>query len=280
MTGGYGLYGVRLSGIGPSGSLGEVPPSYPEWTISVTAKRDEPDAKDRFLEGAEWGFEFGDGGLARVSQRGKGGALSLALPRPVPDRELGHPYLSVIGLVASLWGGGIAMHAGVFEAHGSAWIVAAAKGGGKSTTLALLAMAGQAVLADDLAVMNDQLVVHRGPRFIDLRREVSDALGLGDAIGMLGARERWRYRIGSAPLSLPLGGIIVPGWGEESIHRLDTRERLGLVAATLPITYPNDRNRLILDLANTVPVLRWNRKHDLSGASDAVQRMLAAIATT
>jgi hypothetical protein len=269
----HGLYGARIEGIDGGDGLGEVPADYPRWTVTVSGAPSED-----FLEGASWGFRLGDGGLARAEQDGTGGRLHLALSRPVAERDLGHPFLSIVGVLGPLWAGGVALHGGVFLSHGRAWVVMGGKEGGKSTTLALLARAGHRVMADDLAVVAPNLMVHRGPRFVDLRQEASESLGVGEPIGMLGTRERWRYRLGEAPLAAPLGGLILPRWGdEEGVGTLDAVSRLRLVASSFPVAYPNDRSALVMDIANGVPTLVWTRPQGLDGAAGAVERMLAEL---
>ncbi len=269
----HGLYGVIIEGIDGGDGWGEVQAGSPRWNVTV-----EGPPTQQFLEGAQWGFKLGDGGLARAEQAGTGGKLRLALTRPVPTRDLGHPYLSVVGMLAPLWAGGVALHGGVFVSYGRAWVMMGSKGGGKSTTLALMAQAGRQVLADDMAVVGSNLMVHRGPRYIDLRQEVSEALGVGEPVGVLGTRERWRYRLGQAPMAAPLGGIIVPRWGdEESVASLDAVTRLRVVASSFPIAYPNDRSALVMDIANSVPMLVWTRPEGLDGAAGAVERMLAEL---
>ena len=138
--------------------------------------------------------------------------MRLFLSRDIPRCDLAHPYLSVTGMLNAYGGDGLGLHAGAVVIDGRAWVIVAAKGGGKTTSLALLDRAGHPVLADDLSVVGPQLQVHRGPRFLDLRREVAERLAIGEDRGFIGMRRRWRYRIRDAPLTAPLGGVVVPVW--------------------------------------------------------------------
>ena len=113
-----GLYGARIDGIDGGDGMGEVPADDPRWTVTVSGT-----PSDDFLVGAQWGFRLGDGGLARAEQDGTGGKLDLALSRPIAERDLGHPFLSVVGVLGPLWAGGVALHGGVFLARGRAWVV-------------------------------------------------------------------------------------------------------------------------------------------------------------
>ena len=80
-----------------------------------------------------------------------------------------HPYLWPAAAVYARWRGAETLHAGAIRLPGQlgAWVVMAAGGGGKSSLLAGLAMAGCEVVADDLVVV-DGADCYAGPRCIDL----------------------------------------------------------------------------------------------------------------
>jgi len=176
-------------------------------------------------------------------------------------------------MLNAYWGDRIPLHAGAVGIDGKAWLIATTKAGGKSTTLALLAIAGHPVLADDLSVIDSGLHVHRGPRFIDLRQEAAEALGVGEYVGVLGVRERWRYRIADAPLTLPLGGIFIPTWGEPAIEHIAGSARLGPLAASLALRVPAPWDQLLLNIASSVPMVRWSRPPGLAQADRAIAQL-------
>ncbi len=161
-------------------------------------------------------------------------------PRPADAHELAHPCLSAVGLVFARWDGRIALHAGAVLFDGVAWGVLGAREAGKSTTLALLARAGHAVLADDLLVLEGRQAFC-GPRTIDLRPETAARL---DGADLLAVRqgERHRLLLPPAPESAPFGGFVVLGVGDTvsatpvaAAHRVGAlSEHLTLRQAGLP----------------------------------------------
>jgi hypothetical protein len=113
------------------------------------------------------------------------------------------------------WHGRDALHAGAFVLGGRAWAVIGAKGQGKSTTLSYLATHGVTVLSDDLLVAEGGDVLP-GPAFIDLRPQAAAALGIGRDMGMLGARERYRFDVPVPPPRVPLAGWLLLEWGQRT----------------------------------------------------------------
>jgi len=130
---------------------------------------------------------------------------------PVDDDELMHPHMSLIAQAFNRWAGRDALHAGVIELGGSAWLLLGANEAGKSTLLAYLATRGVSVLADDLAVTDGE-VVFSGPRSLDLRDRPP---WLELAVRAVRGGSRLRLALPAAPERLPLGGWIVLGAGEE-----------------------------------------------------------------
>jgi hypothetical protein len=134
-------------------------------------------------------------------------------PEPIREDALVHPHLASAAAVVSRWLGRESLHAGAFVAGGRAWAVLGDRGSGKSSVLAALAVAGHPVLADDLLVL-DGPVALAGPRGIDLRQDAAERLGAGEPLGVVGTRERWRLRIGPAPVETELAGLILLTWGD------------------------------------------------------------------
>ena len=96
---------------------------------------------------------------------------------------------------------------------GKAWGVSGDRGGGKSTTMAGLALDGVPIVSDDLLVL-DGLQVLPAPRSVDLRRTAAAHLGVGTALGVVGARERWRLKVEQLEGEYELAGWIFLRWGE------------------------------------------------------------------
>ncbi len=180
-------------------------------------------------------------------------------------------------MLSAVWGGRIAFHAGAVAIGDRAWMVVSSKGGGKTTTLALLAQKGLPVLADDIAVIDDTLQVHRGPRFLDLRGDVSEALGIGASVGVLGQRERWRHPLGEAPLTLPLGGVVFPHWGDQvAVEPVTGSTRLRLLAPAAALRVPAPWDRLMMDVALSVPMLIWRRPRDFAAIEESIDALVSS----
>ena len=103
-----------------------------------------------------------------------------------------HPYLAPVALVMARWLGREGFHGGGIVAGGGVWGVLGDKTAGKSTTLAWLAREGVGVVSDDVLVIDGGTAL-AGPRSVDLREEAAERLGVGEPMGRVGQRERWRF---------------------------------------------------------------------------------------
>ena len=128
-----------------------------------------------------------------------------------PDRDLVYPYLAPAAAVAARWMGRDSFHAGAVVVGGGAWAILGDNENGKSTTLAWLALHGHPVLTDDLLVVDGEAAL-AGPRCIDLREETSERLGVGEPLGVVGQRERWRLALGVVPAQVLLRGFVTLAW--------------------------------------------------------------------
>lgn len=273
----HGMYGVRIAGLDSCHCLGTVPSDWPEWSVTAEIAM-TPDNREPVSVGAERGLlRLGDGSTAQVERRESGGLIHIQVTQDVAPCDLAHPYLGPVGIFSAYWTDRLPMHAGAVDINGEAWLVLATKAGGKSTTLALLERLGHAVLADDLSIIDPDMVVHRGPRFIDLRRDAAQFLGLGTNIGVLGARERWRHRLGDAPLTLPLGGFITTEWGEQAIEPITGTSRIAAVAGSIALSMPGPWNELFLDVVTSKPLLKWSRPENLGAAEQATGDLLSYV---
>jgi hypothetical protein len=270
-----GAYGLRLSGVdGIDGLLVEAPE---HWTPIELILRAGPIETDKGWVGSRRAeFVTLSGGLIQLDlEQAQAIVTAPDLPRA---EEVVHPYLSSIGAMSAYLAGEESFHAGAVDLDGGAWAIVGDREAGKSSTLAWLASRGIPVVCDDMLVLRGRTAL-AGPRSIDLRRDAAAALGLGDEIGVVGTRERWRLRVAAVEPELELRGWIFLEWGEElAVEPLPVSERLARLlrarAALLPPTDPT----AVLELARLPGlVVRRPRNLDqlrptLEAVTDAIQK--------
>jgi hypothetical protein len=177
--------------------------------------------------------------------------------RPNPECIV-QPHLTTAAASIALHHGRQPFHAGAFAIDGAAWAVLGAKEAGKSTTVALADQLGSVIITDDLLVIEDGMAL-AGPRCIDLRTEAAQALQVGEDLGVVGRRERWRIRVAACPPSVPMGGFIVPSWGTDEIRVLPPVVRLQSLCSNsalqgVTINDPEQYLRLA-----SLPMVSWSR---------------------
>lgn len=269
---GVGAYGLRLDGVDAAGHL--LTPADPAWPAL---------AVERLISTVEPVRQHWDEEHAVL--RLHGGCHVGITRRPLVatfrfteshgDAAMVHPFLSGTCAVVSRWFGRESFHGGAFERGGRAWAVVGDRAAGKSSAMGWLAMNGYQVLTDDLVVI-DGLEVLAGPRCLDLRTDAAAHLGVGDDLGVVGARRRWRVSLPSAPTRLPLGGWIIPAWGDSiDIAGLPPLGRLAQVMPHLMLHTPLDA-AAVLELA-AVPCLRFARPAAWSSLSSSMEALLTAI---
>ena len=167
-------------------------------------------------------------------------------------------------------------HAGAFVAAGKVWGVLGEREAGKSSFLASLALAGIPVLCDDILVL-DHLTALAGPRSIDLRADAAQQLAVGEPLGIVGTRERWRLMLGSVPAELPMGGWISLRWDDRTeASPIRGSNRLRELGAHRGLTlYPPKPDALIELSALPFMALRRPRRWD--SGDGAVKCMLDAL---
>ena len=137
------------------------------------------------------------------------------VPHPVRADELVHPYLAPAAAVIARWLGRESMHAGRVRRPAAARSASSAtREAGKSSTLAWLARAGVDVLCDDMLIVDgDRRSPARARSTCGPTRP--SASGVGEPIGMTGARERWRLRARPDRRPTPsLAGWVFLAWGD------------------------------------------------------------------
>lgn len=264
-----GAYGLTLVGVdGIDRFLLDAPGSWPVVTLGLTG---EPaPARDDFVDDEHGRAEVAvSGGRVRML-RNPLGAVFAKPPAPT-SHELVHPVLSPVAVIAGHWLGRDSFHAGAFVLDGGAWAVVGDRESGKSSTLGRLALDGVDVLCDDVVVLGietESITVMAGPRAIDLRAEASARLGVGEDLGVVGARDRWRLALGAVSPEVPLRGWIFLTWGDRVASRsLPPSERLARIARSRALRVPPRRPETLIRLAALPGVevsrpRRWNTIDD------------------
>lgn len=167
-----------------------------------------------------------------------GRRVTVTAPTSPTEEELIHPYLAPIAAVVSYWLERESFHAGAFAAGAGVWAILGERESGKSSTLAWLAQSGHSIVCDDMLILDGQASL-AGPRSIDLRKEAAEALGVGEPLGVVGARERWRLAVGPVTDELPLVGFFFLAWGDRVGARLvPPSERLARLSAQRGVRLP------------------------------------------
>jgi hypothetical protein len=269
-----GAYGLRLTGVEDAYDvLVPAPDDWQPLELSTTVGDELPEVQWVGSESALLRLRAG-GQVAIDWTRGK---AVFTLPQPVTAAGLVHPYLATVAAVAAHRDGREGFHAGAVVAGAGAWVVIGEKGAGKSSLLALLALRGHAVLADDVVILDASDRALAGPRFVDLRSGAAEQLGVGESVGVLGTRERYRVPIGPVPAATPLRGFVVLAWGDEpTVTRVPAARRLAqLYEHRIARLEPADAQPL-LELS-TLPMYALHRPPDWTSADLAAELLLATL---
>lgn len=266
-----GAYGLRFRGLDAAveADLSPVAPDAPEVDVQVRLALDVA----AFEEVGDDHVSFAHARGPRYDFHRQPATALLSLPQPPDPRALVHPLLTLVGGVFGRWRRALTLHGGAFVVGGAAWAVVAEKDGGKSTTLAGVADAGAAVLADDLVVVERGEAL-AGPRSVDLRPGAAQQLERGEHIGFVGGRHRHRVHLPEPPASAPLAGVVVLAWDDAAppkMSSLDVAERLRLLHVHLAwsVMGPPDAERM-MDLVG-LPVLRLARPRRWEVHDEVVQ---------
>jgi hypothetical protein len=268
-----GCYGFRLAGLrGAAELLVEVPTGWPALELRHAPTDGEPPTLDTI--GPDRAVLALQRGWVELDRRA--GSITFRLPDRPPDRDLVHPYLGGPAAVAARWSGRDSFHAGAVVVGGGAWAVLGDKEAGKSSTLAWLALNGHPVLADDLLVVDGGAAL-AGPRCIDLRGEPASRLGVGEPLGEVGARERWRLQLDPVPAQVPLRGFVTLAWDDEPVvERLRGAERLLALLPGRTVRLEPTRPAEMVDLSS-LPVWRLRRPRRWDALPEAAARLLEAL---
>jgi hypothetical protein len=218
------VYGFGLTGVPQARDLlVDAPADWP----SLHLQRGAPPGEGREQEAVtedRASLWLSGGASARVDR--PSATAEMRVPADTTDGALVHPYLAPVALVMAWWHGRDGFHGGAIALDGGAWAVLGDKEAGKSTTLAALALAGVEVVSDDVLILDGD-GVFAGPRSVDLRPDAARRLGVGEPLGHVGTRERWRLRLPPIAPRLPLRGCIILAWGDApAVEPVRGRERL------------------------------------------------------
>lgn len=272
-----GAYGIRLHGLDDAAELlVRVDPAAPAFTIGSELGRAQDDRAEHVSDDDAY-LRLRSGGDIRIER--EAGRVRFRVPHPVRPDELVHPYLAPAAAVIARWMGRESMHAGAFSVDGVALGIVGTREAGKSSTLAHLAARGIDVLCDDMLIVDGARPI-LGPRSVDLRADAAERLGLGEAIGMTGARERWRLRLPQADGAAVLRGWVFLAWDEEvGVRRLPGPERLARLAGERGLRLPPVRPDALLELTS-LPAWELSRPRDWASLPAAGDRLLELASAT
>ena len=268
-----GAYGLTLENVERARPL--LVPALPDWPrLRIERKLGRSEARYDSLSEREAVLKLRSGGeIALDRDRGR---ATFVLPHRVGTAELVHPLLAPAAAVVAYWLGREPFHASGFVRDGRVWGLIGDRGSGKSTTVARLALEGIDIACDDLLVA-DALDVLAGPRSVDLRRDPAAHLQVGEALGVVGARERWRLRVGPVASRLPLVGWIFLAWGDRTeAVQLSASERVARLGANRAVRVPSRNPAALLDHA-ALPGWELRRPRGFSSLQGAVQCLLETV---
>jgi hypothetical protein len=223
-----GAYGLAIDFPVTPGMFVDAPASWSPWSFAYEI---DPDYRER---PEEWSavaavLHMMPAGLAFVDRAAR--TTRFSVPAKVSRDAFAHPHLASTAVAAGQWAGFTTFHAGSFVRNGSVWAVLGAKEAGKSSTIAWLHNAGFAIMADDLLVTAGG-TAFAGPRCLDLRQGAAEHFGVGQDIGEIGSRSRWRVALPVVEAELPLGGWISLAWDDEvSVRHLGSHEQFSRLVA-------------------------------------------------
>lgn len=277
-----GAYGFRIEGIDSADHLlVPAPPGSPTLAVrwvedtSLPPETDDAEAESTVSFSANGAvIDVGSSGLVEIEREP---AIATFRIRAASDpRGFVHPYLGWAASIVARWVGREVFHAGAFVSGSSAWAILGSRTAGKSSLLAWLHARGRAIVADDLLVVADG-TAFAGPRSLDLREEAAARLGVGEPLGRISTRDRWRIDPGPVPWQVPLAGFVFLAWSDRvEIAEVTGRDRLARLTPHLTIPeVPADPPGLF-ELA-ALPALELRRPRDWSALDAAGDALLAAI---
>jgi hypothetical protein len=271
-----GAYGFKLAGLERARHLlVPAPATWPALEIAVAERQSAPAPPLDRVGPDRAELRLASGGWVAI-ERAPGRAV-YHLPEAPDPAALVHPYLAPVALIAARWLGRESFHAGAFTAGDGVWALLGAKEAGKSTALAWLAAHGHDVICDDALVLDDTTAL-AGPRSIDLRAESADRLGIGEPLGTVGVRERWRAALDPVPAELPFRGWVSLEWGDDvAVEPVRGAARLAALTPHRGVFLEPTRPELLVEYA-AKPHWRLRRPRGWGSLDESLQRLLDALA--
>jgi hypothetical protein len=269
-----GAYGMRIEGLGEARSL--LVPASRSWPLIEVVHRLEQGPFDELdhLGDHRAQLWLQTGGRIEVDRHA--GRAVVVTPRPLTDNDLVHPFLAPVASVIARWHGRTSFHAGAFAIDGAVWGVLGDSSAGKSSLLATLAGRGVGIVTDDILVV-DHDRAFLGPRAIDLREDVARTLRLGEPLGMVGARERWRHTLPQVDGDLRIRGWISLEWGDQfNVARLAPGSRALVLDRSRAVRLAPDDPDEFLRLAS-LPGWKLTRPSDLRSLGPAADHLLEVL---
>jgi hypothetical protein len=263
-----GAYGLWLPDLAAAPELLLAAPD--DWAAWHIERRVGTGSPSEFVDDARARLRAEPDGWVEIDRLRR--SATFRFPIPPGDREMVHPYLAATASVIARWHGRQSFHAGAFVVGGRAWAVLGQRGAGKSSLLARLALRGIPILTDDVLVADGTHGL-AGPRCVDLRRESAEQLGVGEPLGVVGTRERWRLLTGAVEPAVPLGGWIRLAWGGRAIEQLPATAALPAIFASLSLRIePKDPSALMELLA--LPALLLSQPQRIEELSETADCLL------
>jgi hypothetical protein len=269
-----GAYGMRIRGLEEARQL--LVPASESWPLIEVVHRLDQGPFDELdhLSDTRAQLWLQTGGRIDVDRRA--GRAEVLAPRPLTDNDLVHPFLAPVASVIARWHGRTSFHAGAFAIEGAVWGVLGDSSAGKSSLLATLAGRGIGIVTDDIFVVDhDQAFL--GPRAIDLREDTARTLQLGESLGVVGARERWRFRLPQVEGNLRMTGWISLEWGDQvDARQLEPGARVLVLDQSRAVRLAPDDPDEFLRLAS-LPGWKLTRPRALSSLGPAADRLLEVL---
>ena len=257
---GRGAYGLRITGISADDMLVPADRLWPHLRVAVTIAGTDSALTEEAVTEERADLRLRTGGRLEVHRAT--GLARFVVPRRLTDDEVVHPFLAPAAAVMAHWLNRPCFHSGGFVSAGGVWGLVGDRESGKSTTLAWLALQGHSIVADDILVLDPEGRAYAGPRSIDLRRGTAEHLGVGEALGRVGARSRWRMTLKPLDLELPFRGWFFLAWGERiEVVRLRGSESLARLLQQRTLRVRPSDPAAFLDLA-ALPAWEIRRPRD------------------
>jgi hypothetical protein len=251
-----------------------VPEIWTPWTVEWRARTERID-RQQSLDDSHALLSAQPTGYASIDRQSRHTTLELEA-EPSTD-AWAHPHLGSTALMHAYWAGWPNFHAGVFALGGKAFAVLGEREDGKSSTLAWLTSRGHTVLSDDLLIVSDGDALV-GPRCLDLRESAAAHFGLGEPLGVVGTRERWRVKLSDATAATPLAGFVTLAWeSAPGVTRVPLAERWPSLQRGRGLRVGEIDAQRYLELL-ALPMLRFARPRDWNTLDAAMDMLLEALA--